>query len=352
LSKAHISPRAKKAELVLWRKASLVELRLNSNVEGESNIKGAEPKGGGIRGDIAEFTGASRRRMLEMMARVETSEVPFFVTLTYPDNFPLYSEKFKRDLETLCARLLRRWPKAAVIWKLEFKERRSGRNKGKVAPHYHLFVYNVPWRFQFREEHGQAVTVEMQRLALDGAAEIWVERASAEGAEARSPAVAVWCDEPEGGEFEDGVTWGCDTFVRWVSRAWFDVVQSGDIRHFHAGTKVERLRSVSGAFAYASKKYAGKKVEEQFKEKPGRYWGVVGRKNLKFGQREVRTLTEKEAVRLRRVIRRYRVSKTAPEKRKLLLRWREMWCGEEFAVKLLCNVECWRERLERLVGDG
>jgi len=97
-------------------------------------------------------------------------------------------------------------------------------------------------------------------------------------------------------------------------------VQSGDIRHFHAGTKVERLRSVSGAFAYASKKYAGKKVEEQFKEKPGRYWGVVGRKNLKFGQREVRTLTEKEAVRLRRVIRRYRVSKTAPEKRKLLLR--------------------------------
>jgi hypothetical protein len=54
-----------------------------------------------------------------------------------------------------------------------------------------------------------------------------------------------------------------------------------------------------------SNKYAGKKAEEQFKEKPGRYWGVVGRKNLKLGQREVRTLTEKEVVRLRRVIRRY-----------------------------------------------
>jgi hypothetical protein len=192
----------------------------------------------------------------------------------------------------------------------------------------------------------------MLRLALDGSAEIWIERARAEGAEARSPAVAVWRDEPDGGEFEDGVTWGCDTFIRWVSRAWFDVVQSGDLRHFHAGTKVERLRSVSGAFAYASKKYAGKKVEEQFTDKPGRYWGVVGRKNLKVGQREVRTLTAKEAIRLRRVIRRYRLSKTSPENRKLFLRWSEVWSAEEFAVKLLCNVECWRERLDRLVKDG
>ena len=28
-----------------------------------------------------------------------------------------------------------------MIWKLEFKERKSGENKRKIAPHYHLFVY-------------------------------------------------------------------------------------------------------------------------------------------------------------------------------------------------------------------
>jgi len=43
----------------------------------------------------------------------------------------------------------RRWPGAAIIWKLEFKERQSGKNKGKIAPHYQLLVFGVPWRFRF-----------------------------------------------------------------------------------------------------------------------------------------------------------------------------------------------------------
>jgi hypothetical protein len=28
-------------------------------------------------------------------------EVPYFATLTYPDEFPVYSEEFKRNLEAL-----------------------------------------------------------------------------------------------------------------------------------------------------------------------------------------------------------------------------------------------------------
>ena len=28
-------------------------------------------------------------------------EVPYFITLTYPDEFPVYSEEFKRNLEAL-----------------------------------------------------------------------------------------------------------------------------------------------------------------------------------------------------------------------------------------------------------
>jgi hypothetical protein len=140
LSKEHIPSRHKQGELVCYRGASLLEVRLRSS--------GGEGTGGqheqGKRKEITSFTDALRRRMLHLMAKIQVSEIPLFVTLTYPDSFPLYHEEFKRHLEVFCARLLRRWPGAAVIWKLEFKERKSGENKGKIAPHYHLFVYGVP----------------------------------------------------------------------------------------------------------------------------------------------------------------------------------------------------------------
>jgi hypothetical protein len=50
----------------------------------------------------------------------------------------------------------RRRPGAAIIWKMEFKERQSGMNKGKIAPHYHLLVFGVSRRFRFKEERGKS----------------------------------------------------------------------------------------------------------------------------------------------------------------------------------------------------
>jgi hypothetical protein len=48
------------------------------------------------------------------------------------------------------------------------------------------------------------------------------------------------------------------------------VVGSGDFVHFLAGTRVERLRTIKGAFAYAGKRYMAKKEEMPvMEEKPG-----------------------------------------------------------------------------------
>ena len=81
--------------------------------------------------------------------------------------------------------------------------------------------------------------------------------------------------------------------------------------------------------------------------KPGRFWGVIGRKNLPFGKREVREVSAKEEVQIRRVMRRYRWANTPPEKRKFL-RKSQLW-SQDFTAKLFCNVEFWLERLPKLI---
>jgi hypothetical protein len=112
-----------------------------------------------------------------------------------------------------------------------------------------------------------------------------------------------------------------------------------------AGTRVERLHTVKGAFAYAAKKVEMPELEH----KPGRFWGVVNRKHLPFGKREDREVSAMDAVQLRRVMRRYRVANTRPEKRKFL-RKSQLW-SQEFTAKLFCNVESWLERLPKLIDS-
>jgi hypothetical protein len=61
----------------------------------------------------------------------------------------------------------------------------------------------------------------------------------------------------------------------------------------------------------------------------------------------VREVSAKEAVQLRRFMRRYRWANTPPEKRKFL-RKSQLW-SQEFTAKLFCNVEFWIERLPKLI---
>jgi hypothetical protein len=189
--------------------------------------------------------------------------------------------------------------------------------------------------------------VSLRRVRVHEGGEHWKEEIELNGSR-QSTVMSVWAELPDGGEFPNGEVYGADSLRAWVSRNWFGVVGSGDFAHYLAGTRVERLRTIKGAFAYAGKRYMAKKEEMPvLEQKPGRYWGVIGREHLPLGKREDREVTASEAVKLRRVMRRYRLANTPPEKRKYL-RKSQLW-SEDFTAKLFCNVEFWLERLPKLI---
>jgi len=188
----------------------------------------------------------------------------------------------------------------------------------------------------------------VRRVRVHEGGEHWKEEIQLNGSR-QCTVMSVWAELPDGGEFPNGEVYGADSLKCWVSRNWFGVVGSGDFAHYLAGTRVERLRTIKGAFAYAGKRYMAKKEEMPVMEqKPGRYWGVIGREHLPLGKREDRQVSASQAVKLRRVMRRYRLANTPPEKRKYL-RKSQLW-SEDFTAKLFCNVEFWLERLPKLIG--
>jgi len=103
-------------------------------------------RGGGIRGRVEGFSRQSRKRLLDWLNMIETGELSsgLFLTLTYPDVFPTDPQRWKRDLDVFLKRLKRQYPGAVCVWRLEWKERLSGENVGKVAPHFHIIALGIP----------------------------------------------------------------------------------------------------------------------------------------------------------------------------------------------------------------
>jgi hypothetical protein len=249
----------------------------------------------------------------------------------------LYREDYKGHLEAFIDRMERRWPGAAVIWKLEFQERKSGQKKGKIAPHYHLFIYGVPWQFPYKKERGRFFKLWRSFAGVN--CEHWTTSIETSDGQMQVLEYSLVA-EPYGREGFDGRVFLADSLKAWSSRNWFDVVGSDNLAHFKAGTRVERLKTIKGAFAYAGKRYIAKKENiPEMAQKPGRFWGVVGRKNLPLGKRDEREVSAKQAMQLRRLIRRYRWANTPLGKRKYL-RKSQLW-SQEFTAKLFCDVETW-----------
>ena len=91
----------------------------------------------------------------------------------------------------------------------------------------------------------------------------------------------------------------------WLAASWFKVVGSGDEKHLRAGTSVERVRSFRGVMSYCGKKYLGKEVRlPRGWGNVGRFWGVVGRKNLPKSRELEFNVSKTTAARFRRLIRR------------------------------------------------
>jgi hypothetical protein len=271
------------------------------------------------RGQIHGFSRASRRRMMQFLAKVRLDDgLPLFGTTTYPDIFPEQAEKFKRDLETLIERLKRRFPQIGLLWRLEFKKRKSGVNQGKIAPHFHWLLWNVPRRFDFKAESGKWAKVSRKK---DGT---WIETVKFHDADKIATVV-----NPVSGQ---------DRFTEWLSRNWYDVAGTGDLKHYNAGTNVKVLTSVRELFCYVSK-YIGKVEEEEGFACPGRFWGVVNPRNIPMGERKRIYCTGKQATQLMRFMRRYVHAVT-----------RRKYRFNRWSMSCMCRADYWLERLPKLLG--
>jgi len=271
------------------------------------------------RGQIHEFSRASRRRMMHYLATLWLEGLlPLFGTTTYPDIFPEDAAKFKRDLQTLIERLKRRFPLIGLLWRLEFKRRKSGVNKGKIAPHFHWLLWNVPTKFDFKAETGKWAKVSQ---AKDGT---WIETVKFyQGDKIATVVNAVK---------------GHDRFTEWLSRNWYDVAGTGDLRHFNAGTNVKVLTSKREVFFYVSK-YMGKVDDDEGCACPGRFWGVVNPKNIPTGERKRIYCTGKQATQLMRLMRRYIRAVT-----------RRKYRFNLWSMNCMCTADYWVERLPQLLG--
>jgi len=134
LSKSHIRPekenlryKTDKKPFLMWRVGA-------SFLKASQGSTGAQV-GGGKKEPIKGFSANSRRGLMFAISGVSRSAaLPCFVTLTYPSVFP-DPKSSKRHLKMFSQRLLRAFPSASGIWKLEPQDR--------GAPHYHLLVWGV-----------------------------------------------------------------------------------------------------------------------------------------------------------------------------------------------------------------
>jgi hypothetical protein len=88
------------------------------------------------RGNVTSFSQKSRKRLLEIIARLNDVKQALFVTLTYGQKFPSEAAANK-DLKAFIRKLRFIWPRIGVIWRRELQQR--------GAPHFHLIIFNVKY---------------------------------------------------------------------------------------------------------------------------------------------------------------------------------------------------------------
>ena len=178
---------------------------------------------------ITEFNFRTASRIKRFLSCCN-AEYSMFGTLTYPADYPTNGREVKRHLQNFIKRLRRRCYKTmrpdeygtwSVFWFLEFQAR--------GAPHFHFFCTHSPVPTKANLQHRPETPIELAR--------------------------------------------------KWLAKAWYECVESGDPKHLGAGTQLDYFRtSRAGTISYASKyarKQQQKQVPEEFEE-IGRFWGVSG----------------------------------------------------------------------------
>ena len=99
------------------------------------------------RGVIKGFTDGSRRRMLQLAATIDWKSIgpALFITLTYPDDKAEFDMRERNKQRYLFVRHMENYLDAtpSIIWRIEWKPRKTGSRIGEYLPHVHLLVLGV-----------------------------------------------------------------------------------------------------------------------------------------------------------------------------------------------------------------
>ena len=129
---------------------------------------------------------------------------------------------------------------------------------------------------------------------------------------------------------------GLNKFKQWVSVNWYEVVASGDPKHLLAGTRVEKVKNREGVMFYAAKYLSKVDLEPWVGLDVGRFWGIYFRHNMPWGEYVEVVLTDHEALKLLRLMR-----------KKIKLKG---YAGRSLSI--FTSADFWYQRLPDLIYAG
>jgi hypothetical protein len=105
------------------------------------------------RGVITEFSRRARARRLRRIAEIDWASAgeSTFLTVTYPDEQANHTMDERKVHRYLLHRWLERKGQLAMLWRVEWMPRKTGKNVGKLMPHMH-FIY-LSKVYLVREKH-------------------------------------------------------------------------------------------------------------------------------------------------------------------------------------------------------
>lgn len=255
-------------------------------------------QGGGRRSSISGFSASSRRSMLRRLGLLDFSAIPgnaVMVTLTYPAEWrsscPTGNDA-KKQLLLFRRRWERRWGSFQGVWKLEFQPRHSQPADRQLAPHFHILTVAPPF------------DPSKSMMQVTDLAEV----------------------------------------REWVSRAWWEVVGSGNEDHLKAGTRVDDLDGTPPGriVAYFAGYTAGRSKDEQHIPPDnwpgvGRFWGVVGIESAE----QSAFLTLDEFYSVRRVLAELLARRRGRKRRSLSSGDDGLWLAYDNAPELVHRLATW-----------
>jgi len=186
--------------------------------------KNKAPQGGGKREAVETYSSASRRRFMELFASLDAEVLldAWVGRLSWSDDNLPDGEEAKRCLDTLRRDISRQYPNMCIMWRMEIESRKSGEFTGVPVPHFHYVV----------------VSNDMTNI---------------------------------------------EDFEAWIAEVWHRITGCRDKNHAipGIGTHLQPVHGDPSRVAFYVSKYTSKVSSEAVANFgwPGRFWGVLGRKN-------------------------------------------------------------------------